>query len=1044
MRLGLLLAVLALLAQPAGAQPTCPAGQVVDLPLMALTVSAPESFSACNSITATDTRIASTVTFLAGSFVALADGFSVDAGVDFTVEINPAFFFDPRLLLVGPNFGAQGTQLGVTVDGENTNFQAGVSMATFGAGISVDAVTVQSSTRLDANLTIAANAAPGPRTVGVETAGEMVDLQSGFAVVLRDLTAPSLTILGPTGGSTVFVSRPTIDITFSDASGVDLTTLAFTADAAPLPVNCALSGSSGNCTPTTDLTDGSVQISASLSDVFGNPATTQVTFNVDTIPVDVTITSPAGGLITLDADVQVTGTVSAGTSAVEINGVPASLVGLGFDAMVPLEEGLNMVVAVASRANGRTGTDSIDVTRDVFAPTVRIDSPRDGLVSVENLIAVTGLVNDIVNGATEATVEVNGIAAAVDNGAFMVMDIPLAPGPNTLEVVATDAVGNEGRHSITVHFQNPSGTRIGIVSGNGQSAPVMAPLAEPLVVRTTDLFGNPAAARTVTFEVSRNSGTLGDQQARTLQATTDANGQASATFTLGDTSGEGNNRVRVTGVGIVGEVEFCATGQPDAADKILMVSGDNQRGLVGHPLANPLEALVIDEDGNPLEAVEVTFSVVEGSGNLDGSSNSLVNTGSDGIARAVLTLGPASGVNNNVVKATFSGLASLAASFTSSGLAPGNPAATSFGGVVLDNALTPIPDALVSIDLNTASTDAEGKFTLTGVPVGHIILHIDPTASPRPETFPQLEFETVTVAGQDNTLGQPILIPALQTDSSQIVGGPSDVVLTMPGVAGLTLTVFANSTTFAGGAPTGQLTISQVHFDKVPMPPPSGTIFMPPAWTIQPAGVTFDPPARITIPNDGLPPGRVIDIFQFDHALNQFINVGKGSVSDDGSIITSDPGFGITRAGWGGCGLPPPPTTCTLDCGPCKIPNAACTGCMPNPTIVAICASAEARGMCGSPCEGVGTGGLTLGGCWSHEIGGVETCYWDFMGPGAPNGGHPMLCCDATPHCMLPGGGQVWGGGAAGNYQCTQIVPAGSTVSGATCNPGQCAAYGPI
>ena len=117
-----------------------------------------------------------------------------------------------------------------------------------------------------------------------------------------------------------------------------------------------------------------------------------------------------------------------------------------------------------------------------------------------------------------------------------------------------------------------------------------------------------------------------------------------------------------------------------------------------------------------------------------------------------------------------------------------------------------------------------------------------------------------------------ILIPALSS-ASRIVGGPEDVTLSMPGVAGLALTVFANSVRFPDGSTTGEVSISQVHLDKVPMPPPSGTFFMPPAWTVQPAGVEFDPPARITIPNDGLRPGRVIDIFQFDHTLNQFINV---------------------------------------------------------------------------------------------------------------------------------------------------------------------------
>jgi len=66
--------------------------------------------------------------------------------------------------------------------------------------------------------------------------------------------------------------------------------------------------------------------------------------------------------------------------------------------------------------------------------------------------------------------------------------------------------------------------------------------------------------------------------------------------------------------------------------------------------------------------------------------------------------------------------------------------------------------------------------------------------------------------------------------------------------------------------------------------------------------VVFDPPAQVTLPNsDALPPETLIDLFQFDHALFLFTNVGKGTVSEDGLTAVSDPGFGITRTGWG-CG----------------------------------------------------------------------------------------------------------------------------------------------
>ncbi len=857
-------------------------------------------------------------------------GNTATASVTLNVDKTP-----PTVVINSPADGATVTSSPATIAGTIGEALSGVEIVTCnGSG------ALLSNSVFSCNVALLAGA--NPITVQARDRAGNTGSASITVILADDTVPPSLSILTPAPGSFVFLNRPTIEVAYSDDSGVDTSTLAFSANGAAIAADCQLSETGGQCAPASALPEGAVTLEASISDLAGNPGSAQVQFTVDTLPVEVAIAAPGDGLITKDAEVQVSGTVGADVISVQVNGVAAPLAGTSFTATVPLREGINMLVALATKANGKTGTASVDVTRDIVAPVVRIDSPRDGFVSVTNVVSVTGLVNDIVNGGKNPLVKVNGVEATVAGGAFMAMDLRLVRGPNTIEAVATDAVGNEGRHQITVHFQAPIGGRLSVQSGNGQAGVVGQPLAQPLALLVKDVFDNPVAGRPVTFEVTRNSGALrvsdGDVPQRVLQVATDGTGLATVRLTLGDTAGEGNNRVRATALGVAGEVEFCASALAAAPDKILMVQGDNQRGVIGHPLASPLEALLVDKDGNPIAGVDVTFAVVQGNGSLDGQQSLVQVTGTDGIARAVLTLGPEPGINNNVVSASFQDLQGLPATFVASGLLPGNPAATRFSGVVLDNGHTPIPGAVVSIPGTTVSavTDAEGQFLLENVPVGHIHLRIDPTNSPRSETFPPLEFETVTVAGQINVLGQPILLPPLDTEGSKIVGGASDVKLTMNGVAGLELTVFANSVTCPEGTPDRspdgkqcRVSISQVHLDKVPMPPPSGTIFMPPAWTIQPAGVQFNPPARICIPNDGLPPGRVIDIFQFDHALNQFINVGKGTVSQDGFIICVDPGFGITAAGWGGCGQPQPPTTEGEKCGPCKTPVGS--SCIPNP-----------------------------------------------------------------------------------------------------------------
>ena len=91
------------------------------------------------------------------------------------------------------------------------------------------------------------------------------------------------------------------------------------------------------------------------------------------------------------------------------------------------------------------------------------------------------------------------------------------------------------------------------VSGDGQEGTVGVALAEPFVISVLDEDGAAIAGAVVTFSVAAGGGTLSD-----TTATTDANGQATTTLTLG--SEPGTNTVEATVEGLE-SVTFTATGQ---------------------------------------------------------------------------------------------------------------------------------------------------------------------------------------------------------------------------------------------------------------------------------------------------------------------------------------------------------------------------------------------------------------------------------------------------------------------------------------------------
>ncbi len=125
------------------------------------------------------------------------------ASFSFTITTGPA------LTLASPSFVNQGdSNVSISITGQFTNFLPGVTTVSFGpADVTVNSVTISSSTSLTANISVAANAIIGARTITVTTNSE-VAMGTGLFAIHAGI--PTVTV-NPTFG--VEGTNPTITIT---------------------------------------------------------------------------------------------------------------------------------------------------------------------------------------------------------------------------------------------------------------------------------------------------------------------------------------------------------------------------------------------------------------------------------------------------------------------------------------------------------------------------------------------------------------------------------------------------------------------------------------------------------------------------------------------------------------------------------------------------------------------------------------------------------------------------------------------------------------
>ncbi|HZA98860.1 MAG TPA: Ig-like domain-containing protein, partial [Gemmatimonadales bacterium] len=195
--------------------------------------------------------------------------------------------------------------------------------------------------------------------------------------------------------------------------------------------------------------------------------------------------------------------------------------------------------------------------------------------------------------------------------------------------------------------------------------------------------------------------TVSDQQGNTLSNAgvnwSTSNAAVAAVSTNGTVTAQGIGSAEVTATAgsatAVVPVEVI-----QAPTQLQKLSGDDQIGIAGQQLPEPLVVKVDDAQGNPVGGATVTFTVTQGGGSLGTPS---ATTGPDGRASTTFTPGPVAGAPQLVAASVPT--ASISAVFTATAIA-GPPASIAVAAgnnqQAAANSPVPTPPAVLVRDAN--------------------------------------------------------------------------------------------------------------------------------------------------------------------------------------------------------------------------------------------------------------------------------------------------------------------------------------------------------
>ncbi len=268
-------------------------------------------------------------------------------------------------------------------------------------------------------------------------------------------------------------------------------------------------------------------------------------------------------------------------------------------------------------------------------------------------------ITNVPSGATGQ--QLSPIGSVTGGNGRVTTEFTLGSRPGTYTVVATSPALTGASITFTITAVAGRAAILTASSGTGQTQVAKTVLPQPFVVLAKDLFGNPAQGVSVRFAITKTPALAAGHALTDTLVVTNAQGLAQSTLMLGDSTGL--YEVTATSISVPdSQVVFSATATPVPtvlrATSLALASGNNQTGVVGVQVTNPLTVTVFDQFGAPYGGAAVIFEIssTPASDGFASLTNANVTTDSTGRASTSFVAGHKAGTYTVIAKSgTLSG-----------------------------------------------------------------------------------------------------------------------------------------------------------------------------------------------------------------------------------------------------------------------------------------------------------------------------------------------------------------------------------------------------